>query len=318
MEEVAQKDKDYSAIIHAIRTGQGHKSLPHNSEGYKLGGEWSSMSIMEEAEAISVSGDDGIDRIFPPKGYRKRIILSLHQGGKHFPIVFATCSKYYRWPGVRVEIKTHVSNCRTCFENSLAKTEAQHPGLTIPLSDLSQMDWICCDLCDVKDKKGKKQDYLVIVDRYSSFIRAFLLGSTRTKNVIRALEEFIETYYGPPLLLTTDRGPQFSRSNNVIRKWATDAGINHKLSSAYSPQSNGEAEQAVKRIKAAIVHSDGTQPGITLACHTLKWEQQPDKTRSPAELFLNRPPRFPGLPTIPHKIIDNSDTKKLPLLRIFY
>ena len=223
LEEVAQKDKDYSAIIHTIRTGQGHKSLPHNSEGYKLGGEWSRMSIMEEAEAISVSGDDGIDRIFPPKGYRGRIISSLHQGGKHFPIVFATCSKYYRWPGVRVEIKTHVSNCRTCFENSLAKTEAQHPGLTIPLSDLSQMDWICCDLCDVKDKKGKKQDYLVIVDRYSSFVRAFSLGLTRTKNVILALEEFIETYYGPPLLLTTDRGPQFSRSNNAIRKWATDA-----------------------------------------------------------------------------------------------
>ena len=28
------------------------------------------------------------------------------------------------------------------------------------------------------------------------------------------------------------------------------------------------------------------------------------------ELFLNRAPRFPGLPTIPHKIIDNFDTKK--------
>ena len=81
---------------------------------------------------------------------------------------------------MRMEIKTHVSNCRTCFENSPAKTEVQHPGLKIPLSDLSPMDWICCDLCEVKDKKGKKQDYLVIVDRYSSFVRAFLLGSTRT------------------------------------------------------------------------------------------------------------------------------------------
>ena len=63
----------------------------------------------------------------------------------------------------------------------------------------------------------------MIVDRYSSFIRAFLLGSTRTKNVIRALEEYIETYYGPPLLLTTDGGPQFSRSNNAIREWARNA-----------------------------------------------------------------------------------------------
>ena len=124
---------------------------------------------------------------------------------------------------MRVDIKTHVSNCRTCFENSPAKTEAQHPGLRIPLSDLSPMDWICCDLCEVKDKKGKKQDYLVIVDRYSSFVRAFLLGLTRTKNVIRELEEYIETYYGPPLLLTTDGGPQFSRSNNAIREWARNA-----------------------------------------------------------------------------------------------
>ena len=71
------------------------------------------------------------------------------------------------------------------------------------------MDWLCCDLCEVKDKKGKKQDYLMIVDRYSSFVRAFNLGSTKTKNMIQALEEFIKTYYGPPLLLTTDGGPQF-------------------------------------------------------------------------------------------------------------
>ena len=82
------------------------------------------------------------------------------------------------------------------------------------------------------------------------------------------------------------------------------------MSSAYSPQLNREAKQAVKRIKGAIAHSDGTQPGITAACHTLNWEQRPDSTGSPPELFLNRPPRFPGLPTIPHKMIDNSDVRK--------
>ena len=72
LEEVAQKDKDYSAIIHAIRTGQGHKSLPPGSEGYRMGGEWDKMLIMDEAEVISISEDDGIDRIFPPKGFPRR------------------------------------------------------------------------------------------------------------------------------------------------------------------------------------------------------------------------------------------------------
>merc|ERR1711873_19476 len=141
------------------------------------------------------------------------------------------------------------------------------------MEDLSAMDWLCSNLCEIKDKSGKKQNYLVIVDRYSSFVRAYKLGSTKIKNVILSLEEFIENYYGPPLLLTTDGGPQIKRTNNAIRAWDASAGINHELSSAYSPQSNGEAEQAVKRVKAAIEHLDGTQPGITLACHTLNWEQ---------------------------------------------
>ena len=113
----------------------------------------------------------------------------------------------------------------------------------------------------------------MIVDRYSSFVRGYKLGSTKTKNVIKSLKEFIKGYYGPPLLLPTDGGPQFGRTNNAIKKWASSAGINHELSSAYSPQSNGEAEQAVKRVKAAIAHSDGTPAGITSVCHNLNWEQ---------------------------------------------
>ena len=122
---------------------------------------------MDEAEVISISGDDGIDRIYPPKGFRERIISIMHRGGKHYAIVNATCNQHYRWPQMRSDKKTHISNCRTCFKNSPAKTEAQHPSLRIPLEDLSLMDWLCCDLCEVKDKKGKKQDYLMIVDRYS-------------------------------------------------------------------------------------------------------------------------------------------------------
>merc|ERR1711895_146465 len=145
--------------------------------------------------------------------------------------------------------------------------------------------------------------------RWLEGARAYKLKSTKTKTGIKALEEFIEMYYGPPLLLTTDGGPQFKDANKAIKEWAESAGINHELSSAYMPQSNGEAEQAVKRIKRAIAHSDGTTEGITSACHNLNWEQRPDSSGCPVELFMNRTPRFPGLPTIPHKVVDNTDVK---------
>ena len=123
------------------------------------------------------------------------------------------------------------------------------------------------------------------------------------------MEDLIETYYGPPLLLTTDGGPQFGAANSAIKEWAIEAGISHNLSAAYSPQSNGKMEAAVRRIKMTIAHSDGTPSSIKSVCHNLNWEQRRDKSGSPAELFMNRSPRFPGLPTIPHKLVDSLDKK---------
>ena len=135
------------------------------------------------------------------------------------------------------------------------------------------------------------------------------MGSTKTKSIIHSLEDFIETYYRPPLLLTTDGGPQFGGTNKAIKVWAEESWINHELSSAYSPQPNGETEQAVKRVKAVIAHSDGTPSSIKSVCHNLNWEQRSDRSGSLVELFMKQGPRFPGLPTIPHKIVDNSDEK---------
>ena len=54
------------------------------------------------------------------------------------------------------------------------------------------MDWLNTDLMEVKDKSGKKSNYLVIVDRASTFVRAYKLAGTKTKNIISSLEEFVE------------------------------------------------------------------------------------------------------------------------------
>ena len=141
---------------------------------------------------------------------------------------------------MKQQIKQHISNCKTCFTHKPAKTEAKHSGLSIPIEDLSPMDWLSTDLIEIKDKTGKKLSCLVIVDRASAFVRAYNLPGTKTKNIIASLEEFVEVYYGPPLLLTSDGGPQFSAANRAITDWTNDTGIYHDLSAAYSPQSNGE------------------------------------------------------------------------------
>ena len=94
---------------------------------------------------------------------------------------------------MRAQIKSHMSDCKTCFQNNPAKSEAQHPGLSIPMEDLSAMDWLCYDLCETKDKSGRKQNYLVIIDQYSSIVRAYKISSTKTKSIIHSLEHFIKS-----------------------------------------------------------------------------------------------------------------------------
>ena len=172
VEKIGSKDPEYYGIIHALRTGSSNKSLPPDSEARKMGGEWDKMGVMDEAEVVYISGDDGIDRIYPPKGYREYIIELTHKGGKHQDIVLATCSTHYRWPKMKQQIKQHISNYKTYFKHKPNKTEAKHSGLSIPIEDLSPMDWLSTDLIEIKDKPGKKSSYLVIIDRASAFVRA--------------------------------------------------------------------------------------------------------------------------------------------------
>ena len=80
IESIGRKDPKYYGIIHALRTGSSNKSLPPESEARKMGGEWDRMGVMDEAEVVYISGDDGIDRIYPPKAYRKHIIDLTHKG----------------------------------------------------------------------------------------------------------------------------------------------------------------------------------------------------------------------------------------------
>ena len=157
-----------------------------------MGGELGKMGVMDEAEVVYISGDDGIDQIYPPKEYRKQIIEKTHEGGKHVEIVMATVATHYRWPKMKQEIKQYIANCQTCFKHKPTKTLVKHSGLSIPMENLSPMDWLSTDLMEIKDKSGKKSSYLIIVDRTLVLVRAYKLPGTKTKNIITSLEEFVE------------------------------------------------------------------------------------------------------------------------------
>ena len=181
-----------------------------------------------------------------------------------------------------------------------SKSQARATGLSIPLQGLKPMDWLSTDLAEKKLSNGKKVLFLIIVDRSSGFIRAYQLKGTKTRNVIEALQDFNDTYIGPPYWLTLDGGPQFARANAAIKKWAEEASILHTLSAAFNPEGNGEAERAVQAAKRAISHAkDNNLKSIQSIVANLNNDQRLDGSGSAAECFLQWTTRVPGLAHLP-------------------
>ena len=177
--------------------------------------------------------------------------------------------------------------------------------LCIPLSSLKPMDWLCTDLCEKKFSSGHFFYYLIIKDRASGFVRAYKLAGNKTKHIISSLQDFVEVYYGPPYIITSDAGPQFASANKAIADWCWDMVITHEIRSALSPQSNGESESALKKVKMAISHAKtDSVRALEAAVHTINWEQRLDLSGCSAELFLHRPVRMPGLFQIPNHLFD--------------
>ena len=161
------------------------------------------------------------------------------------------------------------------------------------------MDWVSTDLAQKTLSNGKKVNFLIIVDRASGFLRVYQLRGTKTHNMIDALQDYNDTYCGPPYWLTSDGGLQFAGANAAIKEWAEEASILHTLSAAFNPEGNGEAERAVQAAKWAISHAKDDLKSIQSIVANLNHDQRVDGSGSAAKCFLQRTTRIPGLAHLP-------------------
>ena len=93
-----------------------------------------------------------------------------------------------------------------------------------------------------------RSNLLIIKDRYSGILRVYLTKDKTAESAIKGVEKWSHTY-GLLLQIRSDQGPCFA---GRFTEWNRSVGINHCVSSAYNPQSNGAAERGVASIKAVL------------------------------------------------------------------
>ena len=211
-------------------------------------------------------------RIVVPESLRKQTLTKVHQGHQGINRCRSRILSSVWWPGVTTEMEDFIKQCPQCQKSTTPPVE---PMMETPLPN-HPWERVAADLFELKGT-----NYIVVVDYFSRYVEVKSLTSTTAANVVAALKS-IFSRHGVPTILMTDNGPQFSCKE--MAEFAELYGFHHQTSSPHYPQSNGQAERAVRTVKQLLEHS--ADPYMAL----LSYRATPLSFcgLSPAELLMGR------------------------------
>uniref|UniRef100_A0A3B5QZY7 Gypsy retrotransposon integrase-like protein 1 n=1 Tax=Xiphophorus maculatus TaxID=8083 RepID=A0A3B5QZY7_XIPMA len=176
-------------------------------------------------------------RIVIPASLRKDILSKLHEGHLGITKCRERAKHSVWWPGLSSELIKLLETCDTC-----CRERTKHKEPLLP-TEFPQRPWAMVG-ADLFQFKGKQ--YLMIVDYFSRFFEVAKLTTTTSEGVIEHCKS-IFARHGIPERLRSDNGPQFA--SDSFSRFAQEWGFSHETSSPNFPQSNGEAERAVRTTK---------------------------------------------------------------------
>ena len=182
-------------------------------------------------------------RIVIPPPLQQEILGKIHEGHQGITRSRDRARQSVWWPGLSTQLEELVRSCETCCKNQLQRAQPLVP------SQLPDLPWqkVGTDLFEWRNK-----NFLLIVDYYSRYIEIAKLPQTTAEEVILHTKS-IFARHGIPEIVFSDNGPQYTA--DAYEKFACDYQFEHKTSSPYFPQSNGEAERAVKTVKEMLKRS---------------------------------------------------------------
>ena len=211
------------------------------------------------------------NRIVIPPSLRRELLGKIHDGHQGITKCRERARQSIWWPGISRDLEQLVQNCTECCK---AQKQRAQPMIPSPLPDLPWQK-VATNLFE-----WKQETYLLIVDYYSRFIEIAHLNRLTADEII-ARTKSIFARHGIPETVISDNGPQYA--SEAYKKFAEEYQFKHVTSSPYFPQSNGEAERAVRTIKGLLKKS--SDPYLAL----LAYRTTPLQVGySPSELLMSR------------------------------
>lgn len=184
------------------------------------------------------------NRLYVPKASRHWLLNLAHDDetyGGHLGVkkTFRKLTRFW-WPKLHRDVEAYVKSCDTCqkFKNPVGLP----PGYlhSIPVSEAFEN--IHLDIVGPLKTSNEGHKYVITAtDAFSKWAFAKPSQTVRTSEMISFIEENILSVHGKPKRFITDRGTQFT--SKEWKDFIDKLGVEHKLTSAYHPQSNGIDER---------------------------------------------------------------------------
>ena len=215
-------------------------------------------------EETRAAGKEETKRIVPqrviPVALRSEMLYAHHghvtAGHKGVNRVREAMARTVWWPKISSDIKRHIQGCRC--PKGYRELRQERPKLTKSLLQETQGfgQHICIDCSGIgPETRHGNRVFMVIVDTFSLYTCVVPLPAATAKEVARALIQQWISYFGVPMTLHSDGGPEFH--NNLLGNIARQLQVNTTRISPYNPSGNTLAENAVKKTKQQITELVG-------------------------------------------------------------
>ena len=181
------------------------------------------------------------DRVVIPHCCRKQILDFGHSNHIGIILMKKLLRPLVFWPGMDIDIERWIASCKTCQELCpIGKKKV----ISTWRPSSKPMERIHLDFFYFEGKQ-----FLVVVDTYSKYIEVKLMSRTDAESVIETLD-IIFSDLGLPDTIVSDNGPPFN--SYKLETYCKNHKITLLHSPPYNPESNGQAEVAVRIIKNSL------------------------------------------------------------------
>ncbi|XP_073715771.1 uncharacterized protein [Misgurnus anguillicaudatus] len=298
-EQLGKTQKSDPSLMRCVEAVEG-KVKGGNADGVQYF--WDRGVLMREwlsrnAKEAGVSPDY---QIVLPSGYRKAVLklahdhpLSGHLGSTK---TFMRVAKYFYWPGLRSAVSRYCRSCHVCqISGKPNQTICPAPLQPIPVMGEPFGRLILDCVGPLPKSKAGHQYILTLMCAATRFPEAIPLRNIKAKTIVKELIKFCSTF-GLPRVIQTDQGTNFK--SKVFEQVLKGISVNHVVSSAYHPQSQGALERFHQTLKSmmrahCVEAGNDWADDLPLLLFAIRETVQESLGFSPAELIFGHTVRGP-------------------------